>query len=312
MNEEQTSISLKYENKKEIAKGGILGFLIGIAVIVPGISGSTIAILFRLYDKLIYAFGNLLTKFKLSVLFLLPIVGGLVLGFVLGFFSIQKLLELLPFAITALFAGLMLGAFPAVTDEIKNETKTPFKILLFIIGLAIPVLIAVLSTFYGSGVQDLSQLNYYHYLLFLFLGFAVAITQIVPGLSATALLMAFGYFKPLMESAHLSDIQNNPQILLVYLCLGVGFLIGLISCSKLLTILFEHHRKKAFFCILGLSFGSIVSMFFNPDTYSIYQSWSAGTTSMALDFGLGIAFFIIGAIASYLLVRYERNKPIQS
>ena len=56
--------SLAYRDKKEVAKGGLLGFFIGLAIIVPGVSGSAVAIIFRLYEKLLYAFGNILKQFK--------------------------------------------------------------------------------------------------------------------------------------------------------------------------------------------------------------------------------------------------------
>ena len=60
--------TLEYQDSKEILNSTILGFFIGLAVIVPGISGSTMAIIFKLYDKLLYAIGNILKKFKLRAL----------------------------------------------------------------------------------------------------------------------------------------------------------------------------------------------------------------------------------------------------
>ena len=83
----------KYTSKSWF-KSCILGFLIGLAIIVPGISGSTISILFKLYDKLLYAISNIFKKFKVCVLFLLPILIGGILGIILGFFSVKKLLEI--------------------------------------------------------------------------------------------------------------------------------------------------------------------------------------------------------------------------
>ncbi|MDE5714775.1 MAG: DUF368 domain-containing protein [Anaeroplasmataceae bacterium] len=309
--EEKKEIDLKYKDKKETLMGTVLGFFIGLAIIVPGISGSTMAIIFKLYDKLLYAIGNLINKFKYSFLFLLPILVGAILGFSLGFFGIQFLLDLLPFAIMAFFAGLMIGAFPAVTDEIRKEKLTLKRILLFLLGLSIPIVIGITSTFVQGGNNSLENLKFYHYILFLFLGYVVAITQVVPGLSATALLMAFGYFVPIMESVKLSYIQNNPSVLLVYACLVIGFIIGLISFSKILTLIFNKGRKTAFFMIVGLSLGSIVSMFFNPDIYKTYLSWANGDVLFGLDLGLGIGLLIIGAIIAYLFVKYERNHFIE-
>lgn len=305
--EQITAESLRYKNGREVAKSGLLGIFIGLAVIVPGISGSTVAIIFKLYQKFLFAIGNILKKFRKCAAFLLPIAVGLVIGFVAGFFAVQKLLDVAPFTVIALFAGLMFGAFPAVKDEIRGEKKTPGRIVLFAAGLAVPVAISLVSTLLTSGTRSLEDLQWYHYVLFLILGYIVAVTQIVPGLSATAILMVFGYFKPLMDSVHLSYWQSNPQVFLVYLCLVIGFAAGLITFSKALTKIFERHKKQAFFLITGLSLGSVITMFFNPDVYAVYQSW-AGGASFALDLSLGIVLFAAGVVVAYLFVRYERKK----
>lgn len=300
---------LKYKNKREVAKGGALGFFIGLAVIVPGVSGSTVAIIFKLYDKLLYALGNILRRFKKCLRFLLPIGAGVLVGFALGFFAVRYLLDKSPFAVVALFAGLMAGAYPAVTDELKGAKRSPKNVALFAAGLAVPVALCLVSVFAGAGERSLEGLAWPHYLLFLVLGYIVAVTQVVPGLSATAVLMIAGYFKPIMDSVSVSYWGANPQVFAVYACLAAGFAIGLVSFSKGLTKVFDRHRKTAFFCIAGLSLGSIVTMFFNPEIYSVYRSW-AGGAEFALDLGLGIALFVAGAAVAYLFVRYERKKPV--
>ena len=301
---------LTYKNGAEVARGGVLGFFIGLAVIVPGVSGSTVAIIFKLYEKLLYALGNIVKKIKKCVRFLLPIAAGLLIGFVLGFLAIQKLIDISPFTVIGLFAGLMLGAFPAVYDEIKGEKKTPPRLLLFLLGLLVPVAIALISVYGTEGAGSLKHLSAGHYILCLLLGYLVAVTQIVPGLSATALLMAFGYFTPIMQSVHLSYWQEDPAVFAVYACLAVGFLLGLVTFSKLLTTIFAKWRKGAFFLIVGLSLGSIVTMFFNPDVCAVYESW--GTQLNVLDLVLGLVLFVVGVVIAYLFVKYERKKSNMS
>lgn len=299
---------LHYKNKREAAKGGLLGFFIGLAVIVPGVSGSAVAIIFRLYDKLLYALGNILKKFGKCVRFLLPIAAGVAVGFVLGFFAVQKLIDLVPFIVIGLFAGLMLGAFPAVSAELAGQKRTPPRLLLFLAGLAVPIAFGVLSTLCVPGGRGLENLQFYHYIIFFVLGAAVAVTQIVPGLSASALLMMAGYFSALMDSVHLSYWQQNPAVFAVYACLIVGFAVGLVGFSRLLSALLSGRRRvPAFFVICGLSLGSVVTMFFNPDVFAVYQSWAANGVE-TLDLVLGILLFFVGAACSYYFVRKERNK----
>lgn len=298
---------LAYKNGKERVKSGVLGFFIGLAIIVPGVSGSAVAIIFRLYEKLLFALGNIFKKFKKCFLFLLPILVGGIIGFVGGFFGVKKLIDILPFAIVALFGGLMLGAYPAVTDQIKGEKITAPRILLFILGLLIPIAASLVSVFVYGGDKSLDNLSVWHYLLFLLLGYLVAITQIVPGLSATALLMIFGYFKSIMDSVSLTYWKSNPQVFIVYVCLVVGFVVGLVTVSKLMSNVLERHKTPSFFCVCGLSLGAAVTMFFNPDIYKVYTDWASKGLSV-WELVLGVVLFIGGIFAAYSLVKVERRK----
>lgn len=299
---------LQYKNSKEVAKSVVLGFFIGLAVIIPGVSGSTIAILFKLYDKILFAVGNFMKRIKVCFFFLLPIGFGAILGLILGFFALVKLLDVFPFAIMALFGGLMIGALPILFDEIKQEKLTISKVSLFTIGLFIPLGISVSSIFLHGGNQSLENLQFYHYLLFLAIGYILAITQTVPGLSATAILMAFGYFRPLLESISISYISSYPMIFCVYVSLVMGFLVGLVTFSSFLTMVLKKQRKLAFFMIVGLSLGSIISIFFNPDIYEVYQSWIFGNLSFGIDLGIGIFLFIAGILLSSTFIKYEKKK----
>ena len=309
--QKSAAMDLRYQNGKEVVKGGVLGAFIGLAVIVPGVSGSAVAIIFRLYEKLLYALGGIFRRFKESARFLLPIALGGIVGLAAGFFGVRFLLNLLPFAIVALFAGLMLGAFPAVTDEIKGEKPTPLRIILFLLGLLFPIGLSALSVFGTPDMLSLENLAWYHYLLFLLVGYAIAVTQLVPGLSATALLMTFGCFTPLMNSVSLTYWQENPMVLLVYACLAVGFILGLLTFSNGLSRLLEKKRAPAFYTIAGLSLGSIVTMFFNPEIVEVYESWTIGA-AMWRELGIGMALFGIGIIAATYFVRYERNRVMKN
>ena len=309
--QKSAAMDLRYQNGKEVFKGGVLGAFIGLAVIVPWVSGSAVAIIFRLYEKLLYALGGIFRRFKESARFLLPIALGGIVGLAAGFFGVRFLLNLLPFAIVALFAGLMLGAFPAVTDEIKGEKPTPLRIILFLLGLLFPIGLSALSVFGTPDMLSLENLSWYHYILFLLVGYAIAVTQLVPGLSATALLMTFGCFTPLMNSVSLTYWQENPMVLLVYACLAVGFILGLLTFSNGLSRLLEKKRAPAFYTIAGLSLGSIVTMFFNPEIVEVYESWTIGA-AMWRELGIGMALFGIGIIAATYFVRYERNRVMKN
>lgn len=309
--QENREIELPKYDKKSWSRSAILGFLIGLAVIVPGISGSTVAIIFKLYDQFLYAVGNLFKKFKPCFFFLLPIGIGLVVGVLLGFISVKRLVELFPFAIVCLFAGLMCGAFPAVKDEIKNTEHTPLRMSFFGVGLFLPVAVGCLSawlTAVGSGGGDaFASVQWWQVLLGVVIGYAFGITQIVPGLSGSALLMAVGWFQSLMASISFTYWKSNPAVFLVYVGLGVGVLLGIFTFSKFLTFVFGKARQTAYHLIVGLSLGSILSMFCNGDMMETYLLWAQQGVS-PFDIVLGVCLFAVGVVVAYWLVRYQRKR----
>lgn len=313
MAKDSLEIALIKYNKKTWSKSALLGFFIGLAVIVPGISGSTVAIIFKLYDQFLYAIGNLFKKFKQCFLFLLPIGIGMVLGVLLGFITVKQLLDIIPFAVVCLFAGLMLGAFPAVKDELKGAEMTGKRIALFAAGVLIPVGMGCVSAILavnGGGAAFLT-VQWWHILLALAIGFVVGVTQVVPGLSASAFLMAVGWFSGLMGSVSMDFWSANPKIFLLYGGLGIGFLLGVFIFSKLLTHLFGKARHTSYSMIVGLSLGSILSMFCNGDIMEVYTGWATNGAN-PLDIILGVVLFAIGVVGAYMLVRYQRKKDAET
>lgn len=300
------AIDLTYKNKMGWIKALILGFLIGLAVILPGISGATLAIIFGLYTKMIYSFGNIFKDFKKCFMFLLPIGIGICFGFALGFLFVQKVFMAQPFILICLFTGLMIGAFPAVTDEIKGVKFDKKKILLITLGVIIPICVGIVSIFIQDGSSDPIIASPLLMFLYFIMGVIVSVTQIIPGLSCSALLMAFGQFGAILASVHVSYLLDNPLVILTLMLLAIGFGVGIISFSKLLNTFVDKKRDDTFTLIVGLSMGSIVTMFLNPDIYNVYTGWNS-FEGVLFDIGIGSLLLIIGVIASYYLVKYQRN-----
>ena len=292
----------------------ILGVFIGLAIILPGISGSTVAIILGLYTAMLYAMGHLVSKeFKACFFFLLPLGIGAVIGFLGGFIVVQRVFGPYVFEMVCVFTGLMTGAFPALLRETKGERITLKRGFLFGIGLLIPVAVSLISYFLLP--ETASDASFAHfpigrYFGYLPLGALVSLTQIVPGLSATAVLMAFGQFGLILNSVHLDYILAYPQVLLLYASLAIGFGAGLLLLSRLLSNLLEKHKATAFFMIVGLSVGSILSMFLGTDMMACYKSFAAMSAFPVGTLLLGIGLFAVGFTVSYLLVLYEKKHGI--
>lgn len=297
-------MELKYKSIKDILISIFVGFSIGLSVIVPGISGSAIAMIMKVYDKLMYAFSNIFKKFKLCIVFLIPILVGIVVGFGLGLILVKILLEAFPFITICFFVGLMIGTYPILFKEIKGEQLRTNKVLLFVAGVIIPLIFTVVSMFAGAD-NSLANVNPLHYLLFLVIGILISLTQLIPGLSATVLLMIFGYYTSLMDNIGF-DLLTNFELLLVYISLLVGFVIGTLLFSKIINKLLSTQRKPFFFVICGLSVGSVVSVFLGSDCMKIYREWT--TNLMIRDILVGLAFLLIGFATSFSLYLVDKKR----
>ena len=307
-------VAASWTNRRGVARTGYFHELVdnhsGRPWPRPGVSGSTIAIIFGLYTGMLYALGNILGDFKRCFAFLVPIGVGVVVGFVAGFLVIQKVFEAYLIQVICLFVGLMIGAVPALTKEIKGAKVTPLRGILFAVGVMIPLAISVLSIALSSGAESGASFTDFpvsRIFAYLPLGFVVSVTQIVPGLSATAILMAFGQFKPILNSLHRDYIFSNPQVLLLYAALGIGFLVGIVCVSRIFSAIISKHKLSTFFTIVGLAFGSIASMLLNSDVYALYTLW-AQTSIPVRDIVVALALLAVGFVGSFLLTRYELSQ----
>ena len=123
----------------------IKGIFVGVANVIPGVSGGTMAVSFGIYDKLPSAISNLFKEFKKSIKTLFPIVIGMVIG-VVGFtFIIPWLLANQPFITSTAFTGLILGGLPMIIKSLRDgwqkDTKKsiPVNVILFILLAALAI-----------------------------------------------------------------------------------------------------------------------------------------------------------------------------
>ena len=293
---------MRTQNSKKTVRMAEIGILMALVVVLQSISSlGVVTICLCLIPITI---GALSLDWK----------AGAVLGFAAGFLLVQVLLEKYMFVVICFFVGLMIGASPTLLKEIKGERANAKRVILMVIGILIPIAIAIISIAINPpAIESASDVSAsaafksfppYLFVLYVPLGILIAATQLIPGLSATAIMMAFGQFKPIMDSMHLDYILENPLFIVLIGCLFVGAVVGLIIISKIFSKLIEKHKGTTFFFVIGLSFGSIASMFFNPDTAQVYFNWSQGGFS-GVEFAIGIALLAVGLIGSGLLAKYE-------
>ena len=116
-----------------------MGAGIGVAMIIPGVSGGTIAVLFNVYEKLIGAISDLKKDFKNSFFFLLPIALGALCGIAALYFPLKYAIQYAPVPTILLFAGLMTGSLPKLFKDTRKNGFKPTDFIALILPLALVV-----------------------------------------------------------------------------------------------------------------------------------------------------------------------------
>ncbi len=276
------------------------GAAIGVAMIIPGVSGGTLAVLLKVYDKMIDSIGNLRKHFMQSVKFLFPILLGAVLAFAAALIPLRKALEYAPFPTMLLFAGLMAGSCPKLfLDDKKNGFKKTD-----IIAILVPLIVVIGICFIpGLKEADLSSsMPWYQYILVAIIGVVASCALVVPGISGSMLLMIFGYYEPVLGL--FSAVFKTPlHAIAVLACFALGVVIGFFTIAKLMQILLKKFPRVTGWAIFGFVVGSIPAVII-----TFFNKYGADALN-ALQISLGVVMFIVGAIAT-LAITYYADKHI--
>ncbi len=281
-------------------KNMIKGALIGVAMIIPGVSGGTIAVLLDIYDKLINAISNLKKDFKASFAFLFPVVLGMALAFMAMYFPLKLALKYIPIQTISLFAGLMLGSIPSLFSDSKNNGFKKLDLIGIIFSFVLVIGICFIP---NMGNVDLSvNMPSYQYALLFLMGLLASCALVVPGISGSMLLLIFGYYEPILNT--ISELKNNfGHSLLVLVLVALGIVIGFLVIAKIMNYLLTKFKRATYWTIFGFVVGSIIAIFLSYDY--------TGLTIDALVIATSIIVFIIGAPISFFLIRLSSKKAIK-
>ena len=250
------------------------GFIIGIAKIIPGVSGAIIAISFGVYERIISIISNPL-KIKLNDLkFLFFLLVGIVLG--IGFLckGVKWCLEICYLPTMLLFMGLIVGGSDEIISEIKNS-KINFKnILVFVSCFSF--------LYYIVNIQRGGNIYLGNTLMYFLMGIIESLTTIIPGISGTAIFMALGWYETLLNLfEEITNFNIKFNVLLLFLC---GFVISTILISKIITYLFKKYKTLAYTGVLAFMIASLIIMI--EDIFS--------HTFSIIELVLGMFLFIFG------------------
>ena len=275
------------------------GAAIGIAMIIPGVSGGTLAVMLKIYDKIIDSIGGLRQHFKESILFLLPIVIGAVLAFAAAYFPLTLALEYAPFPTMLLFAGLMAGSLPKLFKDCRVTGFKKIDIALIIIPFIVVIGLCFIP---GMGDVDLSEnMPWFQYILVPIIGVLASCALVVPGISGSMLLMIFGYYSPVLGL--FKDVFVTPlHALSVLACFAVGVVIGFFTIAKIMQLLLKHFPRATGWAIFGFVVGSI------PAIVIAFFSEYGKDYLDPVSITVAVILFIVGAIGTYFLAAYAEKK----
>ena len=276
---------------------------IGTAIIVPGISGGTMALVFGAFKRIVNAVDNLFTKnFWRNLLILLPFLIGSIIAVAALIYPFQLAFEYCLFSIVCLFAGFIIGSLPGITDQVKEEKPSSANIIQLVIGFVFAGIIGVFSLIfdYYSGISWLFETRpWYLYLIIFVVGIFGSSGLIVPGFSGSLLLMVIGFYKPILNLVEFTNFWSNISLGFVF---ALGVLVGFIIFSKLMNNLITNHKRATLFVVIGFILGSLISIFVNTQMFEYFK-----TKFGLLDIILAPILLIVGLILSFMFVLYTRK-----
>jgi putative membrane protein len=289
----------------EFIKAAVKGVIIGIANVIPGVSGGTMMVSMGVYDTLLHCITGIFKQFLKSVKTLLPYIIGAIVGIVALASVLTYLFEHFPLPTYTAFIGLILGGLPPLLKRIDMKKANLFAMLLFLLFLALIIVMAVSNTEESSGSVNFTWVQA---LILLGVGVIASATMIIPGVSGSMVLMLLGYYRTIMDAVtHLKDglLGGDMTLALAQLKIlipfGVGVVVGIYAVAKLIEWLLKRYPIYTYSSILGLVVASPVALLLRCDM--------SGVTPVIVL--ISLATFIAGFIFSVWLSRMSDKTTVQ-
>ena len=280
----------------------VRGSLIGIAELIPGISGGTIALITGVYKRVIdsaaeavrgivlvftFSKSNLAksaTHFKaISWSLLIPMLIGMVSAIFVGAGIVEPLLEQYPTVTKALFAGLIAASlFVPITLSGMGWKLSHYLVLL----------LSAAAAFAFTSIPRAADAHPSFIVIVVSAAFAVC-ALVLPGISGSYLLLAIGIYAPTLAAVNDRDFGYLGTFVL-------GAILGLASFVSLLQWLLANRLKMTMVVMTGLMIGSLRALW--P-----WQDQSGGVVIPESSFGLELLVFGVGSAVVFSLVVLERR-----
>lgn len=238
---------VKNRNLWVMIKGGIIGG----TMLVPGVSGGSMAMILGIYDDLIRAVGSFMKHKRESFILLLLVAAGGSIGMFIFSRPILYLIENFNMLTMYFFMGTVIGGIPFIFKQARPQKMSLRSFLYIAFGIGAVLLISAIpaddaGAFTQGGITGMA--------LLMLAGFAAAIALVLPGISVSYLLLIMGLYEAVVDSIS--------QVYMPFLLpLGAGLLLGIAMTTRLLEKVMDMFPHATYLTILGFVLGSLAEVF---------------------------------------------------
>ena len=271
------------------------GVVIGIANIIPGVSGGTMMVSMGIYDTLIHCITHLFSEFRQSVKTLLPYL----IGMVAGIFALASLLTYcfahFPLPTGTAFIGLILGGLSPLMQKVDRKKLNWLAGVLFAAFFALIIVMAMANP---ADVDSRIQVSVGQMLLLVLLGMIASATMLIPGVSGSMVLMLLGYYRPVLAAVNdFKDALLGGSLhaaftqALILIPFGVGVLLGIYFVAKAIGWLLARYPTHTYCGVLGLVLASPVAILLRTDMTGV-TAWVVAASVVTFAAGFVLAAWL--------------------
>ena len=279
------------------------GVVIGVANIIPGVSGGTMMVSMGVYDTLIHCITHLFKEFKKSIKTLLPYAVGMLVGIVALASVIDWGLENYPLPTNTLFIGLILGGLGPLLKKVDRKKINLAAVIAFVVLFALIIWLGVQRKDSIQNAESI-DMNAMQILVMVFIGMVASATMIIPGVSGSLVLMLLGYYKPvvnalstLKDALFSLDFSMMGQPVLMLLPFLLGIVLGIFGVAKLIEWLTVRYPTATYCGVLGLVLASPISL--------LIQTNMSGVSAVTVL--ISVVTLAAGFVGAYLLAKGSKE-----
>ena len=243
---------------KEFIINILRGMVIGIANVIPGVSGGTMMVSMGIYDRLILVLTHFIKRMKEAVALLVPILVGMLLSIAIFAKILSEFLfPRVPLQTNLFFIGLILGGLPVIYGKVRGNTIRLPQIIAFVLFFVMVVGFALVGE--GGGSSADISFSVGNVVKLFGVGIIAAATMVIPGVSGSMIMMILGYYNTIIDTINdfinalkAFDINAMLNTFVVLVPFGIGVLVGIVAVAKLIEFMLKKYPLITYWAIIGL------------------------------------------------------------